>query len=291
MIDTATNTVVTTVTVSAGIAPDGVAVHLNGSRVYVTNGSGMAAAAVIDTATNTVITTVSVGVAPFGVAVHPDGSRVYVANASNHTVSVIDTATNTVIATVAVGIGPFGVAVHPDGSRVYVANFSSNTVSVIDTATNTVVGTVQVGSTPIAFGQFIGPAATPQLTAPTGLTATVGNAAVYLKWASPAIPVDGYNIFVERFDANTKQFIPLGTVNPSGILIKNSSFKVLGFANGQLVENSKLYRFTVQAVENGLVSGLSNHVLARPGTFGVRGLSTSFPTRQSALISSWNLPQ
>ena len=268
VIDTATNTVVKTVTVGDSLdIPFGVAVHPDGSRVYVAN-EGSHTVAVIDTATNTVIATVAVEV-PVSVAVHPDGSRVYVANVFSHTVSVIDTATNTVVKTVAVGEYPFGVAVHPDGSRVYVANQVPGTVSVIDTATNTVVETVQVGTSPIALGNFIGPAATPALTAPTGLTATVGNAAVYLKWASPAIPVDGYNIFVERFDANTKQFIPLGTVNPSGILIKNSSFKVLGFANGQLVENSKLYRFTVQAVENGLVSGLSNHVLARPGTFGV----------------------
>ena len=112
----------------------------------------------IDTATNTVIATVAVEV-PVSVAVHPDGSRVYVANVFSHTVSVIDTATNTVVKTVAVGEYPFGVAVHPDGSRVYVANQVPGTVSVIDTATNTVVETVQVGLAPIAFGQFIGPAA------------------------------------------------------------------------------------------------------------------------------------
>ena len=153
---------------------------------------------------------------------------------------------------------PEGVAMHPTGSTVYVAG---GTISVIETATNT-VSVIVSGTSGFEI-------AIPPLTAPTGLTATVGNAAVYLKWGSPAIPVDGYNIFVERFDANTNQFIPLGTVNPSGILIKNSSFKVLGFANGEFVENGKLYRFTVQAVENGLVSGLSNHVLARPGSFGV----------------------
>jgi pimeloyl-ACP methyl ester carboxylesterase len=104
---------------------------------------------------------------------------------------------------------------------------------------------------------------------PTGLTATVGDAAVYLKWASPVVPVDGYNIFVERLDNVAKQFISLGTVNPAGVLIQNTSFKVLGFANGQLVENSELYRFTVQAVENGVGSGFSNPVLARPNEFAV----------------------
>jgi pimeloyl-ACP methyl ester carboxylesterase len=105
--------------------------------------------------------------------------------------------------------------------------------------------------------------------APTGLTATVGDRAVYLNWASTSAPIDGYNIFAERFDDNTKQFIPLGTVNPPGILIRNTSFTVPAFANGDIVENGKLYRFAVQAVENGVVSGLSNPVLARPNEFAV----------------------
>ena len=183
VIDTATNTVVKTVTVvDSTDTPFGVAVHPDGSRVYVAN-EGSHTVAVIDTATNTVIATVAVEV-PVSVAVHPDGSRVYVANVFSHTVSVIDTATNTVVKTVAVGEYPFGVAVHPDGSRVYVANqvpgTVPGTVSVIDTATNTVVETVQVGLAPIAFGQFIGPAATvspvPSVNPPSldFLTVTVG---------------------------------------------------------------------------------------------------------------------
>jgi YVTN family beta-propeller protein len=39
-----------------------------------------------------------------------------------------------------------------------VANTDSNNVSVIDTVTNTVMATVAVGTSPVAFGQFIGPA-------------------------------------------------------------------------------------------------------------------------------------
>ncbi|MFA7522924.1 MAG: YncE family protein [Halothiobacillaceae bacterium] len=83
----------------------------------------------------------------------------YITNGGDNTVSVIDTATNAVTATVAVGSQPDGVAVSPDGTRVYVANYIDGTVSVIDTATNAVVDTVTVGNGPIAFGAFIGPAA------------------------------------------------------------------------------------------------------------------------------------
>ena len=103
VIDTATNTVVKTVAV--GDNPVGVAVHPDGSRVYVANEYSHTVS-VIDTATNTVVKTVAVGVGsfPFGVTVHPDGSRVYVANEGSGGVSVIDTATNTVVKTVTVGI-------------------------------------------------------------------------------------------------------------------------------------------------------------------------------------------
>ena len=64
------------------------------------------------------------------------------------------------LATVPVGISPVGVAVTPDGARVYVANAGSNNVSAIATASNTVLATVGVGAQPVAFGRFIGPAAT-----------------------------------------------------------------------------------------------------------------------------------
>src|SRR3989442_1348611 len=194
VIATATNTIVTTVTV--GILPVGAAATPNGAYVYVTN-LGSNAVSVIATATNTVVATVPVGIFPFGgavtpkgafvyvtslgtgtvsviapatntvgptvpvgtspagVAVTPNGAAVYVANRDSNTVSVIATATNTVGATVPVGKGPAGVAVMPDGTHVYVGNVVDNTVSVIDTVTNTVVATVPVGQFPLALGQFI----------------------------------------------------------------------------------------------------------------------------------------
>ncbi|MFF3684430.1 beta-propeller fold lactonase family protein, partial [Streptomyces sp. NPDC002187] len=146
VIDTATNTVTTTIPVGSG--PTGVAVTPDGTRVYVANGND-ATVSVIDTATNTVTTTIPVGNVPIGVAVTPDGTRVYVTNINDATVSVIDTATNTVTTTIPVGDGPQELAVTPDGTRVYVANSDSGDVSVIDTATNTVTTTIPVGNAPI----------------------------------------------------------------------------------------------------------------------------------------------
>jgi YVTN family beta-propeller protein len=130
------------------------------------------------------------------VAVSPDGSKVYVANAGSNNVSVIATVTDTVIDTVNVGEGPQGIAVSPDGSKVYVVNDVSDTVSVIATATNTVTGApITVGSFPIAFGQFIGPAAAPPPGGPVQIPTLSGWALLVLaismallgaKWLAPA---------------------------------------------------------------------------------------------------------
>ena len=135
VIDTATNTVISTVDV--GARPGGIAVSPDGTKVYVTN-EFSSNVSVIDTATNAVIATVDVGNSLWGVAVSPDGSKVYVANENSNTVSVIDTATNTITATVEVGSGPiaFGKFVGPilepvpvcNSSRIYGYSFNdSNT--------------------------------------------------------------------------------------------------------------------------------------------------------------------
>jgi YVTN family beta-propeller protein len=69
VIDTATNTVTTTIPVGTG--PSGVAVTPDGATVYVAN-QFSSTVTVIDTATNTVTTTIpDVGVSPFGLAVTP----------------------------------------------------------------------------------------------------------------------------------------------------------------------------------------------------------------------------
>ena len=156
VIDTLTNTIVTTIPVGGG--PFGVAVNAARTRAYVGNQFDDSVS-VIDTATNTVIATVPVGSFPIGVAVNPAGTRVYVGSDGDGTVSVIDTTTNTVVATVVTGVLSIeGLAVSPDGTRVYVANCDSDSVSVIDTATNTVGVTIAVGT--FAEGVALNPSGT-----------------------------------------------------------------------------------------------------------------------------------
>lgn len=168
IIDTASNTLSQTLPLIGPPAPSrgdglvGVAVHPNGTRLYVANHADDTVF-VLDASNHAVIATVPT-FKPYALAVHPTGAFLYVTNAGDEdpigrgtTVSVIDPATNEVIGTVSVGVFPIGVAVHPDGSRAYVTNGTSDTVSVIDTSTNTAIRTVAVGRRPGLLNQFIGP--------------------------------------------------------------------------------------------------------------------------------------
>src|SRR3972149_5693129 len=113
VINTATNTVITTIPV--GLTPEQVAVTPNGLFAYVAN-SGSNNVSVIPPASNTAPAPVPVGSGPAGVAITPNGAFVYVSNfASNPgSVSVIATASNTVTTTIPVEANPVGVAITPD---------------------------------------------------------------------------------------------------------------------------------------------------------------------------------
>ncbi len=115
--------------------PFGIAMAPDGARAYVTN-QGSYLVAVIDTASNTVITSIADG--NRGIAVHPDGTRVYAGmDVPPQHVTVIDTATDTVLKTLTLNSDPRAMAFHPDGNRLYVS--LSEGLAVIDTTTDTVV--------------------------------------------------------------------------------------------------------------------------------------------------------
>ena len=241
VIDTTTNTVITTVPV--GNSPFGVAVNPAGTEVYVTN-EFSDNVSVINTTTNTVTATINVENQPIGVSVNPAGTTVYVANYASDTVSVIDTATNNVTATVNVGDRPFGVAVNPAGTRVYVSNYNSSTVSVIDTDTNNVTATVTVGNVP--HGVSVSPDGTKVYVAnfqednvsiintstnTVAATVHVGNGPIGVS-VNPA----GTKVYVANYGGNTTSIIDTATNNvtstvpvgigPRGVSINQAGTKV-----------------------------------------------------------------
>ena len=100
--------------------------------------------AVIDTATQSVVTTVTVGSSPWVIAYDPANQDVYVSNYASNTVSVISSSTNTVIATISTGDQPLWITYSPANNDIYVINSATPYgITVINGATNTVLTTIQ----------------------------------------------------------------------------------------------------------------------------------------------------
>ena len=106
--DTATQDVIARI--KAGKRSNGVIVHPDGKRVFVSSG-GDGTVQVIDTASNAIVATIPVGKRPWNMALTPDGRKLYVACGRSDAVAVIDTTTNRKIADVPVGSLPWGVAI------------------------------------------------------------------------------------------------------------------------------------------------------------------------------------
>jgi YVTN family beta-propeller protein len=103
VINTATNTVIATVTV--GALPYGVVFSSDSTRAYVSNISGNSVS-VLDAQAHSLITNVLIGASPIGVALTPDGSQLYVAVSGNDKVNIVSTATNTMTGSISVAAGP-----------------------------------------------------------------------------------------------------------------------------------------------------------------------------------------
>lgn len=113
-------------TLPAGADPVGVVVDPAGTRLYVTNDTGMTGSvSVLDTATGALVATVPVGWDPRRIAITPDGRQVAVANEGDGTPSLINTGTNVVTATVYVSRSPWAVAISPDGTIAYVTDIGA----------------------------------------------------------------------------------------------------------------------------------------------------------------------
>jgi YVTN family beta-propeller protein len=147
VIDTATNAVVATVTVSGqGGGPTGVAVGLDGRRVYVCNdhdvGHDLGRLTVIDTESHSIVTAIEVSDFPTAVRLTPDGRQVYVM-APGGVLAIVDTATNT-------ASFPFTdlsgdrMAFAPGGVHAYVVGDAGTQLSVLETKTLNIVDLIDV---------------------------------------------------------------------------------------------------------------------------------------------------
>jgi YVTN family beta-propeller protein/YD repeat-containing protein len=146
VIDTATNTIVATVT-NAGGTPAGAVMNAAGTRLYVSSTSsvligGGPAVVVVDTATNTVAATLPITVGFFGnigpLEITPDGQRLLMLFSPDAVALVVDAVANTIVGSIGLtGASPRAVAALPDNRHLYVVCQSSNTICLVDLATMT----------------------------------------------------------------------------------------------------------------------------------------------------------
>ena len=106
--------------------------------------------AVIDTATNQVVTQIPVGSEPIRIAITLDGRKAFISNSLSSSISVLDTVARTNIATIPVYNVPGESTITPDGRQLWVVHeapirgTNNCPVAVIDTATNQLITTVLV---------------------------------------------------------------------------------------------------------------------------------------------------
>ena len=150
VIDTATDQVVGEI--QAGKKPRGLAVSLDGTRLYVSDQPNNRLV-VIDLAVRRAVGVVSLGVSPEGVSASPDGRYIAVALEESNSVAFIAVATGTEAFTVKVeGKNPEHAVFSPDGKLVYVGAEDAEQVDVIDVGKRRQVAAIAVGRRPRGIG-------------------------------------------------------------------------------------------------------------------------------------------
>ena len=134
VIDTATNTLLTTIEDSSFDQPVAVAVKPDGSEVWVVNNSSDNVS-IIDTSTNLVIGTINDGCfsGATGIVFNPVLHEAYVVgNPEGKNLCIVDTSSHAILDTISLVPTAESVVVTPNGAKVYV---TGDDVTIVDTAT------------------------------------------------------------------------------------------------------------------------------------------------------------
>jgi YVTN family beta-propeller protein len=275
----------------------------DGTRTYMSAAFGLA---VVDNATNQVITTVPVGSRPEWVTVSPDGSRIY-ATQNSVGVYVIDALSNVIIATIPIP-GPQEIAIAPDNSRLYVGS-QGRGIAVVDPSTNVVTHFINIlGANPtgIAFtpdsahayvGEFFSPslylidARADALLQTVPLTGALGGGvggvisspdgkkiyAAHIR-ISPTDP--SHNVFVVDTTANSVSGqIPVSAPSPQMAITTDAANLLVGDSDiGELVVASIATDSVVEAIHvNDPCCPVITGVGAKPPTTAVSAPQLSTP--------------
>jgi YVTN family beta-propeller protein len=238
VIDTTTHEVIHTISLPFKKGgPTGVAVSLDGRRVYVAEEGTEDGNLILgfDTVTNKLANMTPIeGWGFYEMAITPDGSRVYVVGAVSNNVSVMDTRTNQVIDTIAI-MHPFGITITSDGKQVYVGGEMNDedllgTVSVIDTATNRVSHSIPVEG----FG-FYGIVLTPdgtQAYVACGLNLSVIDTKTYEVTSIPVeateveITPDGMQVYIANIYSGTVSVVDAATHAVQSISLGGNPYRM-----------------------------------------------------------------
>lgn len=225
---------------AVGFAPDGRIAYAAANPAQ-----SLAGVAVIDVASDTVVSTIPASFGTNELAFTADGSTAYISTSTG--LEVVDVRTQAIGATISIAAGVGGVAVSADGSKVFVPSGGTATLlSIVDTATNG-VSTIPLGNQPHALGNFIQPVRSPLAAAvlpgarsvPAGGPATVfatmlnggaamlGNCAIGLDASAPTALTMSYQT------TNPASNAPTGTPNTPVTLAAGSAQSfVLSFQSG-----------------------------------------------------------
>lgn len=182
---------------TGGEEPRDAALDATHGRLYVTN-RGSNSVAVIDVASEKLVTTVKVGGSPNGIHLAPDGRTLWLANADDGTILSIDTATLRASPPIRVGRAPRDLAIASDGKMLYVTDSGGDAVTPVDLTTRSAKTAIGVGARPA--GIAIDPAGARLLVVDTASNAVT--------------PID-------LGSGQTQPSIPVG-VSPMGIAIDPS---------------------------------------------------------------------
>lgn len=245
VIDAATNSVVTTITVQE--SPRGIALTPDGTRAYVTNRFSDSIS-VIDTSTNAVTSTIPGVPEPLPIVVSPDGARAYVGSIGGPSddIFVIDLATNSVDTSISTAVpfeDYFGLDLTADGTRIYAAGFDSETVSVIDTVTNSVIGD------PISITRAAA-------TQPFSVAVTPDGTRVYVAHIGVLPPQPGISVIDTATNSEIARILVGG--EPIDMAITPGGSRVY-------VVNSGSGSYSVSVIDTG-----TNEVIGEPIAVGVR---------------------
>lgn len=229
LIDVATNTLLSPISLGAGIQPDSIAITPNGLFAYVTVTTPTAGVLPINLTTMVVGSIITAGFgSPTTIVIAPNGLTAYVLDTAADQVVPIDL-TNNMPGTAIPGLTPGGLAVSPDSAYLYISNDNSDVVSQynIDGANRTNPSSIQTIGYP-AIGSFV----------PTYLVISPNGNTLYVSSISSPRAIGAIDISNPASPLSSPDFLnlgPLGIGAPFAMAITSDGKSLYGTINSQNV--------------------------------------------------------